>query len=103
MKAGSMSTRESVCRGIAALVICQLILAIDNDPKPALSTRCIGFLLLFGELLSWVISGKSPNRISELGISPRPVRSNIHHTLDQADLIRLSALLASNHLLRHCC
>src|SRR3954447_20908235 len=98
MKAGSMSTRESACRGIAALVICQLILAVENDPKRALSIRCIGFLLLFGELLSWVISGKSPNLISELGISPRPVRSNIHHTLHQADFVRLPTLLASNHL-----
>jgi hypothetical protein len=56
-----MPMRESVCRGIAVAVICQLILAIDNDPREALLTRCIGFL--FRELLSWVISGKSPNPI----------------------------------------
>lgn len=52
-----MPTRESGCRGIAVVVICQAILAIDDDPKDALSARCIGFLLLFRELLSWAISG----------------------------------------------
>ena len=101
-RAGSVRTRESVCRRIAVVVIRQLILTIGNGPKDAVSIRCIGFLLLFRELLSWVISGNLP--IASVNcISPRPVRSNMHHTPDQACFVHLSALVASSHLLRHCC